>query len=64
MERRVINPWKWQDAFGFAQAIEVTGSQRTLSCSGQASQDGDGAPIHAGFHMSHNVFTHHNRIVN
>ena len=48
MERRVINPWKWQDAFGFAQAIEVTGSQRTLICSGQASQDGDGAPIHAG----------------
>ena len=48
MERRVINPWKWQDAFGFAQAIEVTGSQRTLICSGQASQDGDGVPIHAG----------------
>ena len=48
MERRVINPGTWQDAFGFAQAIEVTGSQRTLICSGQASQDGDGVPIHTG----------------
>ena len=26
MNRRVINPWKWQDAFGFVQAIEVTGA--------------------------------------
>ncbi len=30
MERRVINPWKWQDNFGFVQANEVTGAQRTL----------------------------------
>lgn len=48
MERRIINPWKWQDEFGFVQAIEVTEAQRTLICSGQASQAGDGAPIHVG----------------
>ena len=48
MDRRVINPWKWQDEFGFVQAIEVTGAQRTLICSGQASQAEDGAPIHTG----------------
>ncbi len=48
MERRVINPWKWQDEFGFVQAIEVTAVQKTLICAGQASQDGDGVPIHAG----------------
>lgn len=48
MERRVINPWTWQDEFGFVQAIEVTGGQRTLICSGQASQAGDGVPVHAG----------------
>ena len=48
MERKVINPWKWQDEFGFVQAIEVTGAQRTLICSGQASQAGDGVPIHTG----------------
>jgi enamine deaminase RidA (YjgF/YER057c/UK114 family) len=48
VEHRIINPWKWQDEFGFAQAIEVTGVQRTLICSGQASQAGDGVPIHTG----------------
>jgi enamine deaminase RidA (YjgF/YER057c/UK114 family) len=48
MERRAINPWKWQDAFGFVQANEVTGAQRTLLCSGQTSVDENGAPMHAG----------------
>ena len=48
MERRVINPWKWQDSFGFVQANEVTGAQRTLICSGQTSVDENGAPVHAG----------------
>jgi enamine deaminase RidA (YjgF/YER057c/UK114 family) len=48
MERRVINPWKWQDAFGFVQANEVTGGQRTLICAGQASAGDDGVPLHAG----------------
>jgi hypothetical protein len=22
-----VNPWRWQDNFGFAQAIEVTGGK-------------------------------------
>ncbi len=48
MDRRVINPWQWQDELGFVQAIEVLGAQRTLICSGQASQAGDGVPIHIG----------------
>lgn len=48
MERRVINPWKWQDDFGFVQAVEVAGAQRTLICSGQASQAEDGSPTHVG----------------
>jgi enamine deaminase RidA (YjgF/YER057c/UK114 family) len=48
MERRVINPWTWQDQFGFVQALEVTGSERTLYCAGQTSSDADGNPIHAG----------------
>ncbi|KAA0240738.1 MAG: RidA family protein [Dehalococcoidia bacterium] len=46
MDRRVINPWTWQDQFGFVQAVEVSGVQRTLVCSGQAAQDADGAPVH------------------
>jgi enamine deaminase RidA (YjgF/YER057c/UK114 family) len=48
MERRVINPWTWQDQFGYVQALEVTGSERTLYCAGQTSSDADGNPVHAG----------------
>ncbi len=43
-----INPWKWQDAFGFSQAIETSGHQRVLRCAGQTSVNADGAPQHAG----------------
>ena len=48
MEKRIVNPWKWQDALGFVQANQVSGSQRTLICSGQTSVDTNGAPLHAG----------------
>ena len=37
VENRKINPWTWQDAFGFSQAIETTGHKRVLRCSGQTS---------------------------
>jgi enamine deaminase RidA (YjgF/YER057c/UK114 family) len=47
-ETRAINPWKWQDAYGFSQAIEVSGSVRWLVCSGQTSVDAAGNPVHAG----------------
>lgn len=48
MERRIINPWTWQDEFGYVQANEVSGAQRTLYCSGQAANDVQGAAVHAG----------------
>src|SRR5262245_8249077 len=48
MEKRVINPWTWQDAFGFVQANEVSAAKRTVICSGQTSVDANGAPLHAG----------------
>ena len=48
MERRIINPWKWQDEFGYVQANEVSGAQRTLYCSGQAANDDQGTPMHPG----------------
>ena len=48
MGRRVINPWTWQDQYGYAQAIEVTGSERAVFCAGQTSNDADGNPVHAG----------------
>ena len=47
-ERRVINPWTWQDQFGFVQGNEVRGGERTLYCAGQGSVDADGNPLHAG----------------
>jgi enamine deaminase RidA (YjgF/YER057c/UK114 family) len=45
---RAINPWRWQDAYGFSQAIELTSATRWLVCSGQTSVDADGNPLHAG----------------
>lgn len=48
IENRKINPWTWQDAFGFSQAIETTGHQRVLRCAGQTATDANGAPMHEG----------------
>lgn len=48
MEQRQINPWKWQDQFGFSQGIETTSAGRVLYCAGQASVDENGKPVHAG----------------
>ena len=42
-----VNPWTWQDAFGYSQAFEVSGGGRVLFCAGQASVDGNGNPLHA-----------------
>lgn len=46
--RQVINPWTWQDQFGFAQATITTAPQRLLLCAGQASSDADGTVLHPG----------------
>ena len=48
MDRRAINPWSWQDQFGFSQAIEVRNHSRTLYCAGQTSVDENGTPVNAG----------------
>lgn len=48
MKRQTINPWTWQDQFGFVQASAVTAAERTIYCSGQTSMDADGNPIHEG----------------
>ena len=48
MEKRVVNPWTWQDRFGFVQANEVTAAQQVLYCAGQTSVDEDGHPMHEG----------------
>jgi enamine deaminase RidA (YjgF/YER057c/UK114 family) len=47
-ETRAINPWQWQDQFGFSQGIEVRGASRVLYCAGQTSVDANGVPMHVG----------------
>jgi 2-iminobutanoate/2-iminopropanoate deaminase len=46
VERTVINPWRWQDQFGFVQANAVSDGNRVIYCAGQASVDDEGNPIH------------------
>jgi enamine deaminase RidA (YjgF/YER057c/UK114 family) len=44
----VINPWSWQDQFGFVQGVSVPPPSRWVFCAGQASSDVDGSIMHAG----------------
>ena len=46
MEQRKVNPWTWQDQFGFSQGIEVTGVTRVLYCAGQTSTGADAGTLH------------------
>lgn len=46
MERTVINPWRWQDEFGYVQANAISDGNRVIHCAGQASVDDDGNPMH------------------
>jgi enamine deaminase RidA (YjgF/YER057c/UK114 family) len=48
MERRVVNPWTWQEQFGYVQGNELSGAERVLVCAGLASVDSDGQPLHEG----------------
>lgn len=48
MTKRAVNPWQWQDRFGFVQATEVAGARRTLFVAGQASMGPAGESLHPG----------------
>ena len=48
MERRIVNPWTWQDQMGYVQANDVSGAQGTIFLAGQGSVDEEGAPVHPG----------------
>ena len=48
MEREIVNPWQWQDQYGFVQANALTGPQRVVVCAGQTAMDAEGKPQHAG----------------
>ena len=42
MEKRVINPWQWQDARSYVQAVEVKQATHTLYVSGQTAISAEG----------------------
>ncbi len=42
MEKRIINPWHWQDQRSYVQAVEVKQVAGTLYCSGQTAIGPDG----------------------
>jgi len=44
MSRKDVNPWEWSKAFGFSQAVEVSGATQFLVCSGQTAIGADGSP--------------------
>jgi len=43
-----VNPWTWQDQFGFSQAVDVRAGGRVVYCAGQTSVDADGNVLHQG----------------
>lgn len=42
LQKRIINPWKWQDNYGFVQANEVANAGQTLFTAGIVSVDDEG----------------------
>jgi enamine deaminase RidA (YjgF/YER057c/UK114 family) len=44
MERADVNPWEWSKAFGFSQAVDISGASHVLLCSGQTATADDGSP--------------------
>lgn len=51
MEKKVINPWKWQDARNYVQAVEVKHVDATLYVSGQCAISEDGISSNADMRM-------------
>ena len=43
MAHEEINPWEWSKAFGFSQAVKLTGPGELLICSGQTAMTSDGS---------------------
>jgi len=42
MQKRIINPWQWQDERSYVQAVEVTNVTSTLYVSGQTAISAEG----------------------
>ncbi|MDR6806944.1 enamine deaminase RidA (YjgF/YER057c/UK114 family) [Dyadobacter sp. BE34] len=47
MEKRIINPWTWQDELSYVQAVEVKNPTGTLYVAGQAAVHADGTSSNA-----------------
>jgi 2-iminobutanoate/2-iminopropanoate deaminase len=48
MEKQQVNPWSWQDQFGFSQAWRVDGAASVVFVSGQGALSADGTIVGAG----------------
>ena len=48
MDKRQINPWTWQERFGFAQAWRVDGAQSIVFAAGQTAVSPDGEVLAVG----------------
>lgn len=47
MQKRIINPWTWQEQLSYVQAVEVKETVGTLYCAGQAAVHADGTSSNA-----------------
>lgn len=51
MEKRIINPWQWQNARNYAQAVEVKNVLSTLYVSGQTAINDEGVSSNEGMRI-------------
>lgn len=58
MEKRIINPWEWQDALSYVQAVEVKNVQGTLYVAGQAAVHADGTSSDADMRTQLGIAIH------
>jgi enamine deaminase RidA (YjgF/YER057c/UK114 family) len=47
MRTTKVDPWSWQDDFGFTQAWRIDGARSLVLLSGQTGVDADGKVVHA-----------------
>ena len=48
MEKRQVNPWTWQQRFGFAHAWRVDGAQSVVFLAGQGPVSSEGEVVGTG----------------
>jgi enamine deaminase RidA (YjgF/YER057c/UK114 family) len=47
-ERQQVNPWEWQDRFGYSQGWKIDGARSLVVVAGQGSSSADGELVGAG----------------